>query len=151
MPRKHTFTVIGAGALVAVTVLAVPAASAQTLGEHAKQRASRFVEYFDTSGDGKVTLKEITDDHGRLFGAVDVNGDNALSVDEFRRRGRLFRTFATTSLFDLLDANGDGKLTVEEISDPSKKWFKRYDKNGDGVMEANELPQRHWRRGRWRR
>lgn len=151
MPRKHTFTVFGAGALVAVTVLAVPAASAQTMGEHAKQRAAHFVEYFDTSGDGKITLKEITEDHGRLFGAVDVNGDNALSVDEFRRRGRLFRTFSTTSLFDLLDANGDGKLTVEEISGPSKKWFKRYDKNGDGVMEANELPERRWRRGRRRR
>ena len=154
MPAKHLFTALGAGALVAVmvlvTVMAVPPARAQTLDEHAKQRAARFIDYFDTDGNGQATIKEITSDHARLFGAVDVNGDNALSVEEFRRRGRLFRTFATTSLFDLLDADGDGKLTVKEISAPSEKWFKRYDKNGNGTLEANELPERRWGRGRGR-
>jgi Ca2+-binding EF-hand superfamily protein len=150
MPGKHLFTALGAGALVAVMVLAVPPAGAQTADQHAKQRAVRFIDYFDTDGDGKATIKEIASDHARLFGAVDVNGDNALSVEEFRRRGRLFRTYATTSLFDLLDANGDGKLTVKEITAPSEKWFKRYDKNGNGVMEADELPNRRWGRGRGR-
>ena len=42
-------------------------------------------------------------------------------------------------LFDLLDTDGDGKLSVAEIQAPSKRWFKRYDKNGDKVMEAGEV------------
>ncbi len=112
------------------------------------RRAMRFIELFDTSGDGKVTVKEITADQGRLFGAVDVDGDKALSVDEFRRRGRLFRIYATTTLFDLLDANGDRKLTADEISAPSQRWFKRYDGNNDGVMAADEVPAGRWHRMR---
>ena len=112
------------------------------------RRATRFIEMFDTSGDGKVTVKEITADQARLFGAVDVDGDKALSVDEFRRRGRLFRIYATTTLFDLLDANGDRKLTADEISAPSQRWFKRYDGNNDGVMAADEIPAGRWHRMR---
>jgi Ca2+-binding EF-hand superfamily protein len=129
-------------------------AGAQERDDHHNRRAMRFMEIYDTGGDGKVTIKEIVADQARLFGAVDVDGDKALSVDEFRRRGRIFRSFATTTLFDLLDVNGDRKLTADEISGPSKRWFSRYDANNDGVMEAAEVPTRRWhmgRRGRGRR
>ena len=118
---------------------------------HAR-RAQRFIEFYDTNGDGKVTLDEIVADQARLIGAIDVDGDKTLSVAEVKRRGRLLRMWRTTTLFDLLDANGDGKLSAEEVSAPTKRWFKRYDTNGDGVMEASELPERRWRghRGRGR-
>ncbi len=112
---------------------------------------SHFMEMFDTSGDSKVMLKEITADQARLFGAVDVNEDKALSVDEFRRRGRLFCRYSSTTLFDMLDSNGDQKLTLDEISGPSERWFKRYDANKDGVMAVEEVPQGRWSRGRYGR
>jgi hypothetical protein len=111
------------------------------------RHAERFMMLYDLNGDGKVSIQEINDDQARMFNAMDVNGDKSMSVDEIRRRGRSLQIFRTTTLFDLLDANGDGKLAIEEIQSPSKRWFKRYDKNGDGVMEASEIPSRRGLRG----
>ncbi len=113
------------------------------------RQAERLARNFDINDDGKVTLREITAYQRRLMVAVDVNGDGILSDKEFRRGGRVFRLFSTTSFFDLLDANGDRKLSADEITGPSARWFSRYDVNKNGVMEASELPQR--RRGRGRR
>lgn len=134
----------------------MPMGQGMTMGarDHRAQsqtrRAQRFIEFYDANGDGKATLDEIVADQGRLFGAIDTDGDKALSVAEVKRRGRLLRMRRTTTLFDLLDANGDGRLTQTEISAPTRRWFKRYDANGNGEMEASELPQRRWhgRRGR---
>lgn len=128
-----------------------PAARGHHMGEpqmrgergshHQTRRAQHMTRLYDTDGDGKITLSEINDDQARMFNALDVDGDKSMSVDEIRRRGRSLQIFRTTTLFDLLDSNGDGKLSVAEIQAPSKRWFKRYDKNGNGVMEVDELPE----------
>ena len=101
----------------------------------------RTLQILDTNHDGKVTLDEIRAEQKRLLGAADLDGDGKLSVEEFRRRGRWFQRLNTTTLFDLLDANGDGQLTTEEIASPSARWFKRYDRNGDGGLVPAEVPQ----------
>lgn len=115
-------------------------------GDRPSRYAERFITLFDTDGDGKVSLKEIEAEQARLFGAIDVDRDASLSVDEFRRRGRLIQRLRTTTLFDLLDVNGDQKLSLEEIDAPARRWFKRYDADGDGAIEARELPHLGWRR-----
>ncbi len=108
--------------------------------------AASMIELLDTSGDGKVSLTEITDEQRRLIAAIDVNRDGKLSADEFRRRGRLLMSLRTYTLFDLLDADGDGQLTADEIAAPSKRWLKRYDADKDGAISAEELPQSPTRR-----
>lgn len=141
-------------ALVAAVALTGLAASSgawaqdQRPGQGEEQRESRFIRMMDTDEDGKVSLKEITDEQKRLVAAADVNGDGKLSVKEFRRRGHWFMRMRATTLFDLMDVDGDGQLTADEITGPSARWFKRYDGNGDGVLASDELPQRHMgRRG----
>ena len=127
-------------------------AVAQTSGNGDTAAATpRVLSVLDTNADGKVTLDEIEAEQKRLIGAADLNADGTLSVEEFRRRGRWFQRLHTTTLFDLMDANGDQVLSAEEIAAPSARWFKRYDKNADGGIVADEVPQlqksdRHRRR-----
>jgi hypothetical protein len=138
-----------AAALIAGSGLAIaqtpPAADQPGAGmprhdrEHA--RGDRFVRFLDVNKDGKVSLDEIVGEEGRVFGAADVNGDGKLTPEEFQRRGELFMRLRVTTLFDLLDTNGDAQLTKEEIAAPTSRWFKRYDKNADGFIAADELPQ----------
>jgi len=60
-------------------------------------------------------------------------------VDEFRRRGHLFQQLRATTIFDMMDVNGDLVLSRDEITSPSARWFGRYDLNGDGAMDAEEV------------
>lgn len=136
---------LGAGGALAQTAPAPtappPAAADKSPGPHG-HRAQSFIELFDTNKDGKASTDEIIAEHARLFGASDIDKDGSLSVDEFRRRGRLLQSLGTTTLFDMLDANGDGKISQAELDAPTKRWVARYDANKDGAMNADELPGR---------
>lgn len=116
-------------------------------GDEDRQRENRWVRFLDTDGDGRVSLDEIKAEQQRLISAADVDDDGMLSVEEFRRRGRLFMRLRATTLFDLMDANGDEMLTAEEIAAPSERWLARYDANGDGGLDADEVLSRRGRRG----
>lgn len=143
---RLTIAIALAGSLFAGGALAQSSGAAD-----AAPTLPRILNILDTNGDGKVTLDEIEAEQKRLIGAADLNGDGKLSVDEFRRRGRWFQRLHTTTLFDLMDADGDQVLSAEEIAAPSARWFKRYDKNADGGLVTDEVPQlqksnRHHRR-----
>lgn len=156
---SRTLGVASVAALIAfaagpVLAQSPPAQSEQGIsaaGKEARQgkgwRAARFLYIFDTDGNGSVSQAEIRAEQKRIAGAADVNGDGVLSVDEFRRRGRLIRSLGAMSLFDMLDADGDQKVSQAEIEAPSARWFKRYDADGDGAIAADELPQRRWPSG----
>jgi len=151
---KSRFAGRAAAAAIAAVLLVGPATAQNPNGGQPARPAAptnpytqRFMELFDTNNDGKVSLDEIMADQGRLFGAIDIDSDRKLSIDEIRRRGRLLQMWRTTTLFDLLDSNGDGVLTIAEINGPTQRWFKRYDANHDGVLEPNEIPDRSQRWG----
>ena len=79
--------VLTLGVLTTLSVLLVSAAdlaNAQPSVDRGCRHVDRFITLFDTDGDGKVNLAEITDEQKRLFGAVDVDGDGNLSVDVTR-------------------------------------------------------------------
>ena len=155
--RRLAVVVLSAALLSVPSAVSAQGSGAQQPGAQSgeprlSRGTERFIRLFDTNGDGKVSINEINADQARMFTALDVDVDKKMSVDEIKRRGRSLQIFRTTTLFDLLDANGDGYLSLSEVQAPSKRWFKRYDKNSDGVMDANEIPeQRSWGRGGRRR
>jgi Ca2+-binding EF-hand superfamily protein len=104
-----------------------------------ERRMARRIELLDTNKDGKVSIAEIHAEQKRLLGAADVNGDGMLSVEEFRRRGRWFISLRTISFFDMLDSDGDGQISEKEMTDPSARWFSRYDANKDKALDSDEF------------
>lgn len=74
------------------------------------------------------------------FNRLDRDGDRALTLAEFRTRGR---EKGAEVLFALLDADGDGRLAVKELGAPSGALFARfdaYDVNTDGFVARREFP-----------
>lgn len=143
---KHGFIAVAAAA---VLIAGLPAATAQAQGSGDSADTAWALQVLDTNHDGKVTLEEIEAEQQRLIKAADLDGDGKLSIEEFRRRGRWFLKLHTTTFFDLMDANGDQMLSAEEIANPSARWFKRYDKDGDGSIAPEEVPQLKERKA-WR-
>ncbi len=39
-----------------------------------------------------------------------------------------------------LDANGDGQISRDEFVNAGKAWLPRFDRNGDGVVDASDFP-----------
>lgn len=136
---KTHFGFLIASALAAAGAAGTTAASAQDASND--MEAPRALRVLDTNNDGKITLDEIRAEQRRLLGAADLDADGKLSVEEFRRRGRWFQKLNTTTLFDLMDTNGDRVLTADEIAAPSARWFRRYDRDGDGNLVPAEVPQ----------
>jgi len=106
------------------------------------RKAQNFLSYYDLNADRKVALKEISSDQSRIFKALDINSNKFLSSKELRRGKHALKSFRATSLFDMLDVDGNGKIHIWELQAPSKRWFKRFDINVNGSMEARELPRR---------
>lgn len=105
-------------------------------GDRAAQSTLRIL---DLDGDGQVSSGEISDEQIRMIAAIDVNGDGVLSVDEFRRNGRLLIALNVTTFFDMMDVNGDRQLDEAEIVQPAQRWVARYDANADGVLDVDEI------------
>lgn len=84
---------------------------------------SEYLGYFDTDGDGRVSLTEYQDYLSQGFHAMDRNGDGVLSADELPHGVRArtattlqSRRLALTRMFDRLDTNNDGYLDVDELT-----------------------------------
>lgn len=129
----------------------------------------------DADGDGKITLEEFKATHngggqggpgGRegqagpaaLFAKLDLNQDGVLTAEEVP--GKFWE------LLSKADADADGKLTAEELGatkgagregregregrqgqpgDPTA-LFKEFDKNEDGALTQDEVPEMFWER-----
>ena len=92
---------------------------------------------------------------GNSFKAMDLDGDGKLFKKEMleyldryielQARALASQLTITTSeagrgLFDLIDTNRDGRLSVRELRS-AVKLLERLDRNGDGFLEAGEVPR----------
>ncbi len=71
----------------------------------------------------------------QMFNRLDANDDGVVDASELAnaRGGRMLARF---------DADADGRITREEFDVGLAAAFKAMDKNGDGVVTADERPQR---------
>ena len=106
----------------------------------------------DANEDGAISRDEVIAFQNARFTDMDANADGEVSPDEMRAFGEERREDrrkqmrgAAEDKFAQLDTDGSGALSREEMSQ-SMQWFDKFDQNGDGVIEKDELPKRGPRR-----
>lgn len=120
-----------AGALLAVSVI----------GLRAQAQLTEFDEKFkafDKNSDGVISGDEMNSAAYLRTLDADING--TLTRDEalqsVRKAQNLVGGSDASSLFKRLDKDGDGRLTEEEL--PNKKWFTGLDTDKDGSVTLDE-------------
>lgn len=134
-------------------------------GRHGRgQMAMRFMERFDTDGDGKLTQAEIDAVTAGMFGEADADASGGVTLPEFKTA--FAREFADRKVraFQRMDRDGDGALTraeydrmtarmesrMDDDDDDRRGWRKRwsgkrggmmtqYDTDGDGTVTPQEI------------
>jgi len=116
--------------------------------------AERFLGVWDLDGDGRATLEELETMRGRVFKSFDRNGDGVLDAAEYEafdaaREGdvagyegdaRVLMQRITDGMSrSASDADGDGRVQRAEFIDGTQAWLNDLDRNGDGVITADDL------------
>lgn len=98
-----------------------------------KARLSRF----DVDTDGNVKKNELEETLKADFKKEDVNGDATLDPAEARALNERLRADPGTS--PVFDWNADGRLVYAEFATQWRTLFDRTDRNGDGVVDPDEI------------
>lgn len=109
----------------------------------------------DGNNDGTVTQSEFDASRTARFDALDANNDGQLTREEMRaaraergehgRRGHHRRGHGMRGGLERADANNDGSITREEFLARPTQMFARLDADNNGVISADERPQRRER------
>jgi Ca2+-binding EF-hand superfamily protein len=131
----------------------VPQGTASAALETAPQGANagghhdpaKMIQHFDKNGDGKLEVSELPERMQGFLGKADTNKDGVLSVAELTAARDAFHAkFAGKSLDPAtvlkdLDKNGDGKLEADELPPRMQKFMSKADTNGDGALTLDEM------------
>jgi Ca2+-binding EF-hand superfamily protein len=131
--RKTVLAAIGFAALAGAAGLAL-----------AQDSGPRGLFQADANSDGVLTRQEFDAGRDAHFTRLDANNDGQLSREEMRAmRGHHHRRMRG-GMHSLrgADANNDGNITREEFLARPMQHFDRLDANDDGVISADERPQR---------
>jgi Ca2+-binding EF-hand superfamily protein len=111
--------------------------------------AAQFGPAVPNGGDPNVEQGQVQGQEGAasaspnvMFAVIDADGDGVITKAELRKAVAALRS---------LDSDGDGNITLAEVSAASgaapagattvDQLFAEHDKNNDGKLDANEVPQ----------
>lgn len=100
----------------------------------------------DTDRDGRISSAEYAAASTRMFGAMDVDDDGAITADEMETAQvalKLPGAGTSAKIIAAADNDGDGKLTLAEFVARSNARFTEMDKNRDGLLDGPEWTSGH--------
>lgn len=135
-----------AGAFTAAAV-ADEMVSFATGGYATGLRTMEMMHMIDSNKDGMVSKEEWVDYQGRVFKALDKNGDGYLDIEEFYGHpapvsfatGGYSRGLETKQMFGRIDANGDGKVSHDEYIEFQVKVFEMMDSKKQHELRPSDF------------
>lgn len=122
-------------------------AMADNDGRRGDMRGMRF-ERADADKSGDITFEEFSAAMKTRMGTADADGDGKMTVAEIASAIERMRAERRAQrIVDRFDTDGDGMLTTAEIESRQKKKFALMDRNDDGKVVKEEMPQRKNARG----
>ena len=124
--------------------------SAQDQDPNVQQKRAQFAQkYFDkidANHDGVVTQDEYIAAATAHFNKIDTNGTGQISAEQIASSPRMVRREQRIAAREVkrMDTKGDGTVTQAEYVNAAKARFAKLDKNGDGFIDADELPAHRW-------
>jgi len=111
-------------------------------------QAAQMLMSYDTDGDGNITQDEIDAFRTARLAEFDADGNGTLSLEEYQALWLDAYRERMVDNFQRHDDDGDGIVTLEEFSEDQANMVARMDRNGDGVLNADDRPERGERGGR---
>lgn len=132
----------------AVVIAAALATAVHAQGWGGQGGQGGMLARYDTDKDGKVSLSEYEAGRQMMFGRLDADGNGAVTFAELdamaQKMGDDPRAQMMIKRMDALkaaDANGDQAISADEYKAAVDAEFKNLDKNADGFLTADEMPQ----------
>ena len=114
-------------------------------GNHMKIRLMEAMERFDQDKDGSISQAEVDQFRADRLKAFDADGDGTLTLQEYEALWLDARKRRMVRAFQRHDADGDGKVTAAEFNEATKYMVLRRDRNGDGVLNQEDLQHKRHR------
>ncbi len=121
-----------------------------TNGQHAQfaqKRAQRVFDKLDTNHDGVVTQDEYLAGAAAQFKKLDTQGNGHVTAQEIAASPQTLRRdefAARREIRHLGGTDGSSSISQAQYLTAAKARFAKLDTNGDGFIEANEMPMHHW-------
>jgi Ca2+-binding EF-hand superfamily protein len=104
--------------------------------------AMRF-ERVDTDSSGDISFEEFAAVIMNRIGTADADNDGKMTVAEIADEIQRMRSQRMAErIVQRFDTDGDGMLTVVEIQNRQRKMFALLDRNDDGRITLEEMPNR---------
>ncbi|WP_119306779.1 EF-hand domain-containing protein [Cohaesibacter haloalkalitolerans] len=101
-----------------------------------------MLQQFDANKDGVLTKEEVDTGFAAKVTENDKDGDNAISLEEFKNEWLKMTQNRMVRGFQRLDSDASGKITPEELKSHADAMFAFMDSNGDGKLDQNDGPRR---------
>ena len=139
-----------------VAGLAVTGTTVLARGEGHGPRAEMKFETLDADGNGEVTREEMRAAREGRFMESDADGDGKLSRDEMLAEAQERAAKRVDQMIKRFDKDGDGAVSAEELPQPDEKraarMFDMIDSDDSGGISAEEFAEaREMRRGHGKR
>lgn len=114
--------------------------------ENTDYRARRFLKVFDANKDGKVSKEEFGQRAKDRFAMRDLNSDGAIDLDDMgpgMRDGMRDRGWRRAEQpkdgKEGAEAKEPRRFTLDRLLGRTDRRFARFDKNGDGAVDASDF------------